>query len=85
MCVGVLVVTSPVAATTEAITDGVTGLVAPAETPAVWVEALRRLATDDALASRLRVAARKWVEDNFNAHDNAARLLTLFQATISKP
>jgi colanic acid/amylovoran biosynthesis glycosyltransferase len=85
MCVGVLVVTSPVAATTEAVTDGVTGLVAPAEDPAAWVQALRRLATDDALAERLRSAARKWVEENFNAHDNAARLLTLFRATIGKP
>jgi colanic acid/amylovoran biosynthesis glycosyltransferase len=82
MCVGVLVVTSPVAATTEAITDGVTGLVAPAEKPAEWVQALRRLVTDDALAERLRFAARKWVEENFNAHDNAARLLTLFRATV---
>jgi colanic acid/amylovoran biosynthesis glycosyltransferase len=81
----VLVVTSPVAATTEAITDGVTGLVAPAEKPVEWVQALRRLATDDALAERLRVAARKWVEENFNAHDNAARLLTLFRATVAKP
>ncbi|MSU69215.1 MAG: colanic acid biosynthesis glycosyltransferase WcaL [Opitutaceae bacterium] len=85
MCVGVLVVTSPVAATTEAITDGATGLVAPVETPAEWVRALRRLATDDALAERLRLAARRWVEENFNAHDNAERLLGLFRATIAKP
>jgi glycosyltransferase involved in cell wall biosynthesis len=84
MCVGALVVTSPAAATTEAVTDGVTGVVAAVETPAAWVEALRRLATDDALAGRLRAAARAWVEENFNAHDNAARLLTLFRGAIDK-
>jgi glycosyltransferase involved in cell wall biosynthesis len=82
MCAGVLVVTSPAAATTEAITDGVTGIVAPVDAPATWVQALRRFETDDALAERLRVAARRWVEENFNAHHNARRLLTLFETTI---
>ncbi len=84
MCVGVLVVTSPAAATTEAVTDGVTGLVAAVETPAAWVEALRNLMVDDPRAERLRVAARRWVEENYNAHDNAARLLTLFRAAIKE-
>ncbi len=81
MCVGTLVVTSPAAATTEAITDGVTGLVAQVDNSAAWVEALRSLSSDDALAERLRRAARRWVEENFNAHDNAGRLLALFRAT----
>jgi glycosyltransferase involved in cell wall biosynthesis len=84
MCVGTLVVTSPAAATTEAVTDGVTGLVAPVETPAAWVDALCSLATDDARAERLRQAARRWVEENFNAHDNAGRLLALFRATAGR-
>ena len=74
MSVGVLVVTSPVAATTEAVTDGVSGLVAPAENSAAWVAALRRLAGDDAFAEKLRLAARHWVEENYDAHKNAARL-----------
>lgn len=82
MSIGVLVVTSPAAATTEAIADGVTGLVAPAEDSAAWVAALRRLANDDSFAERLRAAARRWVEENFDAHKNAARLLTQFQRTI---
>lgn len=82
MSSGVLVVTSPVAATTEAIADGITGLVADAESPEAWVAALRRLATDDALAERLRLAARRWVEENFDAHKNAARLLEHFRQAI---
>ncbi len=84
MAAGVLVVTSPTAATTEAITDGVSGLVAPVETPAAWVAALRRLASDDTLAEKLRVAARRWVEENFDAHKNAAKLLERFEAVIAE-
>lgn len=85
MAAGVLVVTSPVAATTEAITQGVTGLVAPVDATADWVSALRRLATDDAFAEKLRAAARHWVEENFDAHRNAARLLARFDAAIAEP
>jgi colanic acid/amylovoran biosynthesis glycosyltransferase len=84
MSAGVLVVTSPIAATTEAITQGVTGLVAPVENAADWVSALRRLSTDDAFAEKLRVAARRWVEENFDAHRNASRLLARFTATIAE-
>jgi glycosyltransferase involved in cell wall biosynthesis len=79
MSAGVLVVTSAAAATTEAITQGVTGLIAPVDLPSDWVGALRRLATDDAFAERLRLAARRWVEENFDAHANAARLLAEFR------
>ena len=82
MSVGVLVITSPVAATTEAVTQGVTGLVVPVESTEVWVSALRRLATDDTFAEKLRRAARGWVEDNFNAHRNAERVLALFKRSI---
>ncbi len=85
MSVGVLVVTSPAAATTEAITQGVTGLVAPVDTPADWVASLRRLSHDDAFAEKLRGTARRWVEENFDAHKNARRLLTHFEKTIATP
>ncbi len=74
MAAGVLVVTSPVAATMEAVLDEETGLVAAVETPEAWVRALGRLAADDDLAERLRAAARRWVEVEFDAHRNAARL-----------
>ena len=83
MYVGSLVVTSPAAATTEAIADGTTGLVAAVDQPAAWVDALKRLAADDVLAEKLRANARQWVEQNFNAHDNAARLLGHFRAAIA--
>ncbi|WP_232766667.1 glycosyltransferase family 4 protein [Geminisphaera colitermitum] len=79
MSAGVLVVTSPAAATTEAIAHEQTGLVAPPEDTAAWVTALRRLATDDALAHPLRANARAWVELHFDARQNAARLATLYR------
>jgi glycosyltransferase involved in cell wall biosynthesis len=53
--------------------------------PGQWVAALRRLAEDDVLAEKLRVNARRWVEENFDAHKNAARLLRQFEATIAQP
>lgn len=82
MAAGVLVVTSPAAATTEAISHGHTGLVAAVESPAEWVAALRRLANDDAFAEKLRHAARNWVEQNFDAHRNAERLRREFERVI---
>jgi glycosyltransferase involved in cell wall biosynthesis len=88
MSIGVLVLTSPAAATTEAITQGITGLVARVEAPADWVSALRRYATDDPFVEKLRRAARRWVEENFDAHKNAERLLAEFErviAAVDKP
>jgi len=83
MAAGVLVVTSPTAATTEAIQNEVTGLVADVNQPAEWVAALRRLAGDDALAERLREAARRWTEEHYDAHQNAARLLGCFEQAVA--
>jgi glycosyltransferase involved in cell wall biosynthesis len=83
MAIGTLVVTSPTAATIEAVTDMRSGLVAPVTSPQAWVEALRRLARDDVLAEQLRATARLWVEENFNAHDNAGRLLAQFERALT--
>ena len=83
MAAGTLVVTSPAAASTEAIHAATTGLVASVETPDEWVAALRRLMVDDVLCERLRGAARRWVEENFDAHKNAARLNQLFEQAIA--
>ena len=75
MAAGALVVTSPVAGTTEAIAHERTGLVAPVEDAAAWVAAWRRLGSDDALCERLRMVARAWVQENFDVRRNAASLL----------
>ncbi len=83
MAAGVLVVTSPAAATTEAIADGVTGRVASPEDAAAWVAILRALRDDDAAADRLRRAARAWVEANFDAHQNSGRLAALYRELVT--
>lgn len=83
MSIGVLVITSPVAATTEAIDDGVTGLVAAVDATDNWVTALERVQRDDVLAEKLRLNARHWVEGNFDAHRNAAKLHERFKEAMA--
>lgn len=82
MAAGVLVVTSPVSATTEAVAQERTGLVADVDLPQAWLVALQRLAADDALAERLRGAARRWVEENYDARQNTARLIECFMRAM---
>jgi glycosyltransferase involved in cell wall biosynthesis len=79
MGAGVPVVTSPVAGATEAVADGVTGVVVPVEDPAAWAAALRRIASDDGHCEALRKAARAWVEGNFDVRANTDRLLALLK------
>jgi glycosyltransferase involved in cell wall biosynthesis len=83
MAAGVLVVTSPAAATTEAIEDCVTGRVAEPNDAGAWVRILRELGADDAQAERLRRKARAWVESEFDAYKNASRLAALYERHIS--
>jgi len=79
MAAGTLVVTSPTAATTEAVEHEATGLVADVTRPEEWVAALRRLAGDDALAERLRANARRWAVENYDSRKNAKRLHACFE------
>jgi glycosyltransferase involved in cell wall biosynthesis len=78
MVAGTLVVTSPVAATGEAIVHEERGLVADVDVTEQWVTALRRLSEDDALATRLQTGARAWAEENYDARKNTERLHALF-------
>ena len=80
MAAGVPVVTSPTAGTTEAVTDGVTGVVLPVDRPEAWVSALRRISSDDDLCEALRKAARAWIEANFDVRVNTDSLLTRLEA-----
>jgi glycosyltransferase involved in cell wall biosynthesis len=82
MSAGVLVVTSPVSATTEAVQQERTGLVCDVDLPLAWQVALQRLRDDDALAERLRAAARRWVEENYDAHRNTDRLVACFEEAM---
>lgn len=84
MASGVIVITSPAAATTEAVSDGVSGRVADPADAAAWTRMLRELSVDDSLCERLRAGARDWVEREFNARRNAARLAELFLAAAAR-
>jgi len=84
MAAGVPVVTSPTAGTTEAVSDGATGIVLPVDRPDAWVGALRRLASDDDLCESLRHAARRWVEANFDVRANTDRLLERLEAAAAQ-
>jgi colanic acid/amylovoran biosynthesis glycosyltransferase len=83
MAAGVPVITSPTAGTTEAVTDGVTGIVLPVDRPEAWVAALRRLSVDDAFCESLRGPARAWVEAHFDVRANTDRLLKRLQAAAA--
>jgi glycosyltransferase involved in cell wall biosynthesis len=83
MAAGVPVITSPTAGTTEAVTDGVTGIVLPVDMPEYWVSALRRISSDDAFCDSLRHPARAWVEANFDVRTNTERLLKCLEAAAA--
>lgn len=79
MAAGVLVISSPVSATIEAVRHEETGLVCDVNAPLDWVQAITRLSADDELAAGLRTQAREWVEENYNARKNTARLIACFE------
>ncbi len=84
MAAGVPVVTSPTAGTTEAVSDGSTGVVLPVDRPEAWVGVLRRLSSDDLFCESLRRPARAWVESNFDVRANTDRLLTRLEAAAAR-
>lgn len=59
----------------EALRDGETGLLVPAEDAGALAEALRRFLRDPALARRMGEAGRAFVRGNFSWERNAAALL----------
>jgi glycosyltransferase involved in cell wall biosynthesis len=79
MAAGAVVITAPADGVLEAVTPEVTGLVCPLEDAEAWCTALRRVQSDDALVAKLQAGARRWVEENFRAIPNAARILALWR------
>ncbi|MDQ8202146.1 glycosyltransferase [Pelagicoccus sp. SDUM812003] len=75
MASGAIVIASPVSGVVEAIANERTGLLRPVTEPEGWVAACRRLQVDRTLRDRLARSARDWVEREFVAKRNSARLL----------
>ncbi len=82
MAMGLPVVTSPVAGTTEAIHHGETGFVARNDDYDAWKRALTVLQGDDETFHRIRANARFWVEENYDNQVNAASLATRLKASV---
>jgi colanic acid/amylovoran biosynthesis glycosyltransferase len=74
MAAGVPVVATRITGIPELVQDGVTGLVVPPGRVDALARALRRLAFDEPLRTRLGDAGRRKVEREFNAADTAADL-----------
>ncbi len=84
MAHGVVVLTTEVGATTEAITQGETGFVLPVGEPSAWVEKIRTLVNEDEEYERVRNNARKWVENHFCAKKNSDELFLAFSKVVDE-
>jgi glycosyltransferase involved in cell wall biosynthesis len=75
MACGVAVVISPGEGAQEAIIDGETGIVCGIDDLTAWVNAVSRIQNDGVFVNRMLSEARLWVEENFDALQNAKKLI----------
>lgn len=75
MAHGLIVFSTRVSATAEAIQDRVNGRLLPADRPADWRMAVEELQADPETVRRFSQAGRKWVEREFDARRNTALLI----------
>ena len=72
------IVTTPVGAILEAVSDGETALVVPPRDAGALARAISRLLDDSALATRLGVAARRVASADFSRHAMLDRMEAVF-------
>ena len=75
MAHGVAVVISPGEGAQEAIVDGETGIVCKIDDLAAWMNAVSRIQNDSVFVNAMLREARLWVEGNFDALQNAKKLI----------
>ncbi len=75
MAAGLVVMSSPVAGTPEAVISGKTGELIPLDQPQEWLRRLEKVINDANYRESLRHGAHLWVRENFDAHVNARRLI----------
>ncbi len=80
MAGGLPVVATRVAGHVDAVEDGVTGLLAPADDSAALAAAIGALLADPARRATMGAAGRRRVEDRFSAARMAAELAALYRA-----
>lgn len=79
MAAGLPVVATRSLGTTEAVRNGETGLLVPVDNAAVLAAAMARLLNDAALASRLKIAARNAICEDFSAARMAHATLAVYR------
>ena len=82
MACGLPVVTTDCGGMTEAVTDGVEGLVTPVRDPEAMAAALARLAADTELARRLGQAARQRILKDFTLKRQVEKFIELFRDVV---
>ena len=75
MACGVAVIISPGEGAQEAVLDGETGMVCGLDDLEAWLKAVIQIQDDSAFTDTLLGAARLWVEENFDALQNAEKLI----------
>ncbi|HYU77379.1 MAG TPA: glycosyltransferase [Vicinamibacterales bacterium] len=80
MACGVPVVAAAVGVNREIVQDGINGFLA--STPEEWVEKLDRLLTDEALRARMRLAARRTIEERYSIQVTGPRLVDVFNEAL---
>jgi glycosyltransferase involved in cell wall biosynthesis len=85
MASGRAVVAPRIAGIPELIEDGANGLIVSPGRPDQLAGALRRLAQDPELRTRLATAGRERVIDDFNTHKSAAQLAELLGRSVGGP
>jgi glycosyltransferase involved in cell wall biosynthesis len=82
MACGLPVVTTDCGGMTEAVTDGVQGLVVPVRDPEAMAAALARLSADTELARRLGQAARQRILQDFTLKRQVQKFIELFRDVV---
>ncbi len=85
MAIGATVITTPVGAITDAIEDGVTGLLVPPGDAPALAAAIARLLRDPALRARLAGAARQRFEERFTIARTAEKVAALYRQVVERP
>lgn len=74
---GAVVLAQNVAGVAEGVIDGQTGVLMTTTHPEAWAREIVRLSGDAVALAVLRRGARQWVQENFDAKKNTARLVEI--------
>lgn len=82
MACGLIVLTTPVSGTVEAIEDEETGFVCPMANFDKWLSAIRVIQSEKEQLVQIQAKARNWVEENFDNRKNAATLANALRDAV---